>query len=547
MQSLQTMNNMKALIYCRVSSERQVKEGHGNDSQEKRCRNHAAERKYPVERVFPDEGISGSLFDRPAMKALLKYIDENPHEQYVVIFDDLSRFARDVKVHIQLRAEFTSRGVKLECLNFNFDDSEESEFAELILAVSNQYQRKSNRRQVIQKMKARLEKGYWPFMLPYGLINEKSPIHGKIAISNEPYASIYKEGIENYRDGVLSSILDFQTFVNEKYQEHGIKHRMSFSSATETLKEILYAGYIDYPKWGIPRMKAQHEGFITIETYDIVQERLTGRAKPWHRKDYHLDFPLRPYVLCDGCGVPMSGAYNTGRNGRHPHYYCRGKGCQYIWKTVRKKDFEDKFEALLLQVKPGGDVIDLAKDVFLETWSNRLENYTLLRINAQNELRTVKTEISDYADMARKAKDETLKGIYEDKVKELAETKKLLDKKLGSNKYTEEDFGTASEKVLNTLKKPVDMWKSDDYNDKRTILFMYFEEQLRYNYETGFGTASLAYPVKLISDLGQANNGSVEMWRCDLQSENYFLETSTSVVLLLHVLFKAPKNRIIEK
>ncbi len=65
----------KALIYCRVSSERQVNEGHGLESQEHRCRQYALERKYEVLRVFKDEGVSGGLTDRPAMNDLLQFLE----------------------------------------------------------------------------------------------------------------------------------------------------------------------------------------------------------------------------------------------------------------------------------------------------------------------------------------------------------------------------------------------------------------------------------------------------------------------------------------
>ena len=48
---------------------------------------------------------------------------------------------------------------------------------------------------------------------------------------------------------------------------------------------------------------------------------------------------------------------------------------------------------------------------------------------------------------------------------------------------------------------------------------MYFEDKLRYDYKNGFGTASLAYPVKLIGEIGQAKNRSVEMSSSELESE----------------------------
>lgn len=510
---------MKALIYCRVSSQRQVVEGHGIDSQEQRCIAYAKNKNYDIIKVFPDEGISGGLFERPAMQKLIAYLDKYPLEKFTIIFDDLARFARDVKVHIQLKAELQSRGAKLECLNFNYDDSDESEMAELMLAVSNQYQRKSNRRQVIQKQKARLERGYWAFCIGKGLVNKKDSLHGKILVRREPYATIYKEGIEKYRDGILPTIDSFQIFVNEKYKEHGIRHVMSHSSATNTLKNILYAGYIEYPEWNVARRKGHHDGFISIETYEAVQARLQGNAKPWRRKDYNLDFPLRPHVLCDSCGVSMSGAFNTGRRERYPHYYCRGKGCKYIWKSISKDKFENKFATLLSDIKPADYLIDLTKDVLLAEWNNRLENHISYKRNSEREIKKIAKEIEDFVKLAGKAKEDILIGVYEGKIKELAKKKEELEAKLKNNLYSNKDFGTAVDKVFNTLKKPLDMWQSNEYSDKRTILFMYFEDKLRYDYFKGFGTAGLAYPLELITKNRPLRSGSVEMSSSELESK----------------------------
>jgi site-specific DNA recombinase len=65
----------------------------------------------------------------------------------------------------------------LGCLNHNFDDSEEGEFVEHIFAAQAQLERKQNRRQVIQKMKARLEQGYYCFSRKRGYDMVKGPMH----------------------------------------------------------------------------------------------------------------------------------------------------------------------------------------------------------------------------------------------------------------------------------------------------------------------------------------------------------------------------------
>ncbi|WP_028792845.1 recombinase family protein [Thalassobaculum salexigens] len=94
----------KALVYCRVSSKRQSQEGSGLVSQEHRCRQYAEAKGYTVEAVFPDDVSGGGDFmNRPGMVALLAYMDAKPKEQFVVIFDDLKRYARDTEFHLRLR------------------------------------------------------------------------------------------------------------------------------------------------------------------------------------------------------------------------------------------------------------------------------------------------------------------------------------------------------------------------------------------------------------------------------------------------------------
>ncbi len=137
----------RALIYCRVSSQRQVAEGHGLESQEKLCRNYAKSKDYFVEKVFPEEGIMGELFDRPKMKELLEYLDEHIENNYIVIFDDLKRFSRDVAVHFKLKSEIYGRGGRVESPNFKFEDTPEGKYIETIIVATGELEKNQNKRQ----------------------------------------------------------------------------------------------------------------------------------------------------------------------------------------------------------------------------------------------------------------------------------------------------------------------------------------------------------------------------------------------------------------
>jgi DNA invertase Pin-like site-specific DNA recombinase len=513
----------KAIIYCRVSSDKQVAEGHGLESQEQRCRGFAKQNYWSVVRAFYDEGVSGGLFDRPAMKALIAYLDAHPIDKYVVIFDDLSRFARNLTVHLKLRTELGARGVILKCLNYNFDDSPEGMFIENVLASKAQLDREQNKRQVIQKMKARMELGYWSLRSPaLGLKYAHDPNHGKLLMNDEPYASIYKKAIEKYANNYLNTLEETRQFIQKKYDELGLKRKTSINGTQNILTELLYTGYIEYKPWNVSLRKGKHMGFITMETYKIVQEKIKGKAKPPLRKDYNLDFPLRNYILCDYCQKPMTASWSTGRkNKRYPHYFCKNKGCSYVNKTIRKEKMEKEFEDLLMNVKPSDLTIDIMKDVLTDVWltSKNDEKSMIERINLQ--ISEKETALKSYMERAIKTNSPELTKMYEDGATKLINDINSLKTSTYKRDYDDEQFGTAYNTVLDVLKEPLKMWKSEDYEVKRTILYMYFEERLCYRLGSGFGTVSLAYPIKLMSNMNTSKNDLV-----DILSNNWNLLTN---------------------
>src|SRR6266404_3499750 len=126
----------KAVIYCRVSSDRQVKEGHGLEGQERRCHKYAEEHGYPVVAVFRDEGVSGGLIDREGMQQMLDFLDERRGEEVVVLIDDIKRLARDLIGHFTLRRSIQSRGGRLESPSHTFGNEPEQIFVESIMAAT---------------------------------------------------------------------------------------------------------------------------------------------------------------------------------------------------------------------------------------------------------------------------------------------------------------------------------------------------------------------------------------------------------------------------
>ncbi len=501
----------KALLYCRVSSTKQKTHGHGLDSQELRCRQYANDQGYEMAGVFPDDASGGGDFmARPGMVALLRYLDANPLEQFVVIFDDLKRFARDTAFHLKLREALTLRGASVECLNFKFEDTPEGRFIETILAAQGELERRQNRRQVIQKMRARTMAGYYCQRHPVGYVYQKQAEHGRILTPKEPEASIIREALEGYACGRFETAAEVARFLGGypsivKTRTGSVRRQM----ATDILKRPIYAGYIHYPNWGVEMLKGKHEALISLEIWHAIQERLEGRKNITARSDIREDFPLRNYVACAHCGNAYTSSWSKGRSRHYGYYTCQTDGCTFKNKSIRKESIEGDFAALIRRMQPAPALFRAAKAMFADIWNARASNETIRRQELRQELSGIERKISNLVERVIGTQSDALITAYEGEIKKLELRKAVLTEQsqtaLKPLKSFDQAFGTAME----FLGKPWRIWEQGSFAQRRVLLRLALPNALQYDKEHGFSNHDLALPFKALEDLCTQNLGLV--------------------------------------
>lgn len=102
----------KVFGYIRVSDPSQVKKG-GFDRQEKVIGDYARANKLQVVNTFKEEGVSGTIENRPALARLLVSLEKNNHGIKTVIIEKLDRLARDLMVQEAIIRDFQSKGFML--------------------------------------------------------------------------------------------------------------------------------------------------------------------------------------------------------------------------------------------------------------------------------------------------------------------------------------------------------------------------------------------------------------------------------------------------
>ena len=502
-----------AVIYCRVSSTKQKLEGSGLESQEHRCRQYAAHKGYAVEAVFPDDASGGGDFmKRPGMVALLSYLDAQPEKDYVIIFDDLKRFARDTEFHIKLRREFQSRGARIECLNFKLDDSPEGKFVETIFAAQGELEREQNRRQVIQKMKARVEKGYWVFSAPQGYRYATDRAHGKILVRDEPVASILAEALEGYATGHLQSQAEVKRFLESKpaFPKDLPTGEVRWQRVQRLLSHLTYAGYVEAPNWGVSPRKGHHEPLISLETYDLIQERLNGKTKAPARKDISDDFPLRGFVLCDDCGQAMTSCWSKGRNKHYAYYLCDTRGCPSERKSIPREKIESGFAEILQSLQPTRKLFGLAKAMFKDAWNMWLVQAHREKDETIRQMADTEKQIETLLERIMEADSPAVIRAYEGKIAKLEREKLRLAEKANGivpEKGRLEEF---IEPALEFLGNPWNLYENGNLTFKKTVQRLAFSEPLRYARETGYRTAKTAFPFKVLAEISTPKSEMVE-------------------------------------
>lgn len=487
-----------AILYCRVSDTKQKIEGSGLESQEFRCRQYAAEKGYNVDKVYHDDVSGGGDFaKRPGMIALLTYLEKNQATNYVVIFDDLKRLARDTMFHWQLRHAMANFGARLECLNHTFDDSPEGEFVETLFAAQGQLERKQIGRQTRQKTKARLEAGYHAFIAPVGYHYRRTKMHGNMLFIDEAVAPILREAIEGFASGRFQTKREVQYFLEDAPEfPKAASGKLGNNRVNDILCNPLYSGRIEYKPWKVNLRKGQHDGIISYETFLKVQERLKGRAYAPTRKDLNVEFPLRGSVACS-CGNALTACWSKSGTGKqHAYYLCQNRKCEHKGKSIRRDVLEGEFADLLKTLTPTKALFGAASHMFKVLWQHREGSQQVRRKTLERESSATQRKIDQMLDRVVEADSPLVIAAFEKKINAMQDKMHVLEEKLAQCGRPLKPYDEMYRTAISFLAKPHEIWAQGRFEDKKAVLKLAFSDRLIYERNKGYRTPKLSLPFK---------------------------------------------------
>ncbi|HMN15273.1 MAG TPA: recombinase family protein, partial [Bellilinea sp.] len=467
-------HSLQAVIYCRVSSIKQKTVGDGLNSQETRCRDFARMHGYDVLDVFADD-VSGSLIDRPAMKAMLAFIRKRRSKGTIVIIDDVSRLARGLEAHLELRTAIEIAGGTLKSPSIEFGKDPDSILVENLLASVSQHQRQKNGEQTKNRMKARVQNGYCvtpaPIGYRYGRVNGR----GKLLMRHEPVASVIQEALEGYASSRFGTQADVMRFLQDNPMfPKGAKGIVTNQRVAQILNQPLYAGYLEMPSWDISLRPAQHEALVSFQVWQRIQDRLSGGFYAPRKTNVNEDFPLRGHVACDDCGTPLTACWSKGSHQKHPYYLCPKRGCPSYGKSIRRAKIEGEFEALLKTLVPSEKLVRVAGMMFRDLWNHRLTQSEANAKAMASQIIKVQRQIDQLLDRIADVTVASVMGAIEKRIEKLEYEKLALQERMAESARPKTSFDKTLRTALSFLANPWNLWASGQLDQRKAVLKLAF-------------------------------------------------------------------------
>lgn len=367
----------KAVLYARVSTPEQEKEGFSIDAQVKLIREYAERGGLSIIDEYVDVETAKKT-GRTQFEAMLKYLRAHSGVRHLLVekTDRLYRNLKDwvtlddfdVEIHLVKEGTILSRDSR---------SSEKFMHGIKVLMAKNYVDNLSEeaRKGMLEKAK----QGIWPTHAPIGYLNVVGPLGKKIIIPDPTAGPLVTRIFEWFETGNYSL-----KEVTKLARDAGLRYRKSqlpvgVSTVHFMLRNRLYAGAFE---WGGRLYQGTHEPLVTLETWENVQEVLDGRSISNVRPN-PMRFAFSGLISCGHCGCAVVAQM---QKGKYVYYRCSGFKQKCPERFVREEALAVAFAEQLARLRMDDRVFDLISRVVRESHADRgrerLETITRLRVES---------------------------------------------------------------------------------------------------------------------------------------------------------------------
>ena len=446
---------IKAVIYARVSSEEQKKEGFSIEAQLDLLRDYAKKHNFEVIKEFV-ESESAKQSGRQEFNKMLSFLKKSKDVKTILV-EKTDRLYRNFKDYVEVgETEFDIYLVKEGVILSPNSSSHEKLVHGLKVLLAKNFI--DNLREETQK--GRLKKaqsGYFIGQVPYGY----KKLDPRTTVIDEEKAPFVRRAFTLYASGLSLDKVKEQLY-EEGFIYQPAHHKISKGQLGKLLQNINYVGVL---KFKDVIYQGQHPPLIEQDLFDKAQLSFRKDNKPLYRDNH--DFALAGMMTCAECGCAITAEI---KKGKYIYYHCTGgKGkCPQKKIYINELDLMPQFDEAVKAVSLAQKHIEYIKQGLKENLADKKEFSDELRNNLQAEYKRIEGRLEKlligYCDGTINAK------LYQEKSqawnKDLEDINiKLEALRVASKKYYDEGV-----RIVETLKNVYTLYLQQPSSEKRKML-----------------------------------------------------------------------------
>lgn len=468
-------SHYSAALYMRLSKDDEGEaESVSITTQRKMLRTYAQENHYSIYDEYMDDGISGTTFERPEFKRMIRDIEEKKIN--MVITKDLSRLGRDYILAGQYtEIYFPSKKVRYIAINDGYDsDSPYTDIAPFKNVINEMYARDTSKK-IRSAFITRMQEGeFVGAFAPYGY--KRDPADKHHLIIDEAPAKIVQEIFRYAADGILpvqiARILNNQKILTPiqyrclqnpelNIDDYSKRKEWTTSTITKMLRNVVYIGHmaqgkttkvsfksdviISNPKEDWYIVKNTHDPLVGKEVFDMASRRSKQRTC---EKKGQFNNLFSGIAKCADCGRNMS-AVGTRKKGATANLTCGGY--KFYGSSECSNhfiDYDTLYEIVLSFIRELVQLSEQDETEILQEVQNRVQKQNAQE-NKQKAISTLKKRSREL--------DALIEKLYEDHVQGLLDTERM---KRMLQKYESESTGIS--KQLEIIEKESGIREKDN-------------------------------------------------------------------------------------
>ncbi|MFM2244039.1 MAG: hypothetical protein RL071_113 [Pseudomonadota bacterium] len=319
-----------AVLYARVSSKDQEKEGFSIPAQQKLLRAYAEAQGFRVEQEFIDVETAKRA-GRTHFSGMLAWLKKQKGCRTILV-EKTDRLYRNLKDWVALDGLDLEIHLVKENVVLSDDSRSHEKFIHGIKVLMAKNYIDNLSEETRKGMLEKAEQGIWPGPAPIGYLNVSRPDGKRIIAVDPETAPLVTRLFETYAQGDISVQALAKQAAGWGLRSKRAGKPLAVAAIHYTLTNLLYAGEFS---WADQVYPASHPPLISRALWDRVQDQLQDRCTYVRREQKH-DFPFSGLVRCGACAdaADQGDRLLVGEMHKGQYVYYRCEGCKKAGRKV---------------------------------------------------------------------------------------------------------------------------------------------------------------------------------------------------------------------